>query len=220
MRDSAIIYRSFYEAIHEHSDEIQAEIWRAICEYSFDKKEANLTGVSKSIFTLIKPQLAANIKRFENGKKEKKKQTVSKTKAKPKQVGSKGEANKNVNANVNPNGELELESEFEISISISWERWLKFRSDIKKPFKSEDSKLLCFEKLKTLSGGSPKLAERIILQSIENGWQGLFEYKGSTATQPAYVSGVGSASSEQLAEFQAEQKRAAEARERRKQLES
>lgn len=182
MRDSAIIYRSFYEAIVEHSDEVQAEIWRAICEYSFDKKEANLTGISKSIFTLIKPQLAANIKRFENGKKEKKKQTVSKTKATPKQSRSKGEANKNVNANVNPNEVLE--SEFEIKIKSTWERWLLFRTEIKKAFKSEDSKKVCMENLKELSSGDPKVAEAIILQSIGNGWQGLFELKGGIPITP------------------------------------
>ena len=91
MRDSTIIYRSFYEAIKQLPKEIQAEIWEAICEYSLN------------IFTLIKPQLDANLKRYENGNKPKNKQIISETEAKVKQTRSKQEANANVNDNVNKN---------------------------------------------------------------------------------------------------------------------
>jgi hypothetical protein len=55
------------------------------------------------VFTLIKPQLDANQKRYENGNKPKVKQVISKQEAKPKQDVSKVEANVNVNDNVNEN---------------------------------------------------------------------------------------------------------------------
>lgn len=68
MRDSVIIYRSFYEAIKEIPNENQAEVWRSIFEYSLNSVDPILTGISKTVFTLIKPQIDANIKRRERGK--------------------------------------------------------------------------------------------------------------------------------------------------------
>lgn len=103
MRDSAIIYRSFYEAIKTLPKESQADIWGAICEFALNENEVELTGISSAIFTLIKPQLEANLKRFKNGKQPKNKQTISKTEAKPKQEEIKTEANNNNNVNNNNN---------------------------------------------------------------------------------------------------------------------
>jgi hypothetical protein len=103
MRDSLIFYRSFYEAINELPKETQAEVYHAIFEFSLNYKEIELSGLSKTIFTLIKPQLQANNKRFENGTKPKHKQNESKTEAKDKQDLSKSEANNNNNVNNNKN---------------------------------------------------------------------------------------------------------------------
>ena len=103
MRDSFIIYRSFYEAICDLDSESQAQVFKAICEYSLNFEEIELTGIAKTIFKLIKPQLDANNKRYENGKQPKFKQKISKTEAKEKQNISKIEANDNVNDNVNVN---------------------------------------------------------------------------------------------------------------------
>lgn len=69
MRDSVIFYRSFYEAIKELPVEMQSEVYSAIFEYSLNFDEVVLSGLPKAIFTLIKPQLDANNKRYENGKK-------------------------------------------------------------------------------------------------------------------------------------------------------
>lgn len=102
-RDSMVIYRSFYEAIKELPRENQAEVWEAVFELGFNHTEIVLNGLSKTIFTLIKPIIDANYKRWENGSKPKqhkseteagKKQNRSKTEAKPKQGDSKVEANK------------------------------------------------------------------------------------------------------------------------------
>ena len=86
MRDSMIIYRSFYEAIKELEKTDQADVWDAIYSYGLDFKEVELKGMAKVVFTLIKPQLDANIERYKNGKKSKteakRNQTISKTEAK------------------------------------------------------------------------------------------------------------------------------------------
>lgn len=103
MRDSFIIYRSFYEAICDLDSDSQAFVFKAICEYSLNFKEIELNGISNTIFKLIKPQLDANNKRYENGKQPKLKQGTTKTEAKRKQNGIKTEANKNDNVNVNVN---------------------------------------------------------------------------------------------------------------------
>lgn len=101
MRDSAVIYRSFYEAMDGLDPETKASLWEAICELSFNMKEIQLTGVAKNIFRLIKPQIEANIKRYENGLKPKQKQEQSKTEAKQKQEQSKHLTNDNDNVSVN-----------------------------------------------------------------------------------------------------------------------
>ena len=100
-RDSMIIYRSFYEAIKEIPKENQAEVWSAIYELGLNGNFVELTGISKTIFTLIAPQLEANYKKFINGSKPKTKQAISKTEAKDKLNKSKNEANVNVNDNDN-----------------------------------------------------------------------------------------------------------------------
>lgn len=77
-RDSFIFYRSFYEAIKEIPDEEQLNIYKAITEYALNQNEIQITGVSKAIFTLVKPQLDANFQKYLNGKKAKRKQNRSK----------------------------------------------------------------------------------------------------------------------------------------------
>lgn len=102
MRDSTIVYRSFYEAICELPKEVQADVYTALFEYALNFNEVELSGLAKTIFTLIKPQLDANMKRYMNGTTPKK-QTGSKVKAKEKQVESRTDANENENENENVN---------------------------------------------------------------------------------------------------------------------
>ena len=97
-RDSFIFYRSFYEAISELPKENQADTYNAIMQYALNQEEIELTGISKAIFSLVKPQLDANYKKYENGKQKK-----SKTEAKQKQTKSKIGTNVNENVNVNDN---------------------------------------------------------------------------------------------------------------------
>lgn len=44
-------------------------MFKAIADYSLDGIESELEGINKVVWTLIKPQLDANLKRFVNGKK-------------------------------------------------------------------------------------------------------------------------------------------------------
>jgi hypothetical protein len=129
MRDSLIFYRSFYEAIKELPKETQAEVYTAIFEYSLNFNEVQLSGLAKTIFTLIKPQLEANNKRFINGSKAKSKQDKSDTEAKPKQKESKTEANNNNNVNNNVNNneidilKFDLENCIKIFLQKTEQNW-------------------------------------------------------------------------------------------------
>jgi len=96
MRNSTIIYRSFYNAIKELPIEQQGVLWNAILDYALDQIEPTLSGIPNTIFNLIRPQLDANLRRYENGMK-------PKQKGKQKQTRSKAEANVNDNDNVNDN---------------------------------------------------------------------------------------------------------------------
>ncbi len=116
-RDSFIFYRSFFSATKHLNQVEKAQLFEAICSYALDGNLSLLEGTPQGMFELIKPQLDANRKRFENGCK--KKQKISKTEAKPNQKISKDEANVNVNVNVNHNEECKSESESELKSKIT-----------------------------------------------------------------------------------------------------
>lgn len=97
-RDSFIFYRSFYESIKELPETNQLNVYKAISNYALNQEEIELDGISKAIFSLIKPQLDANYKKYENGKQKK-----SKIEANDEQTISKIETNENENVNVNVN---------------------------------------------------------------------------------------------------------------------
>lgn len=123
-RDSFIFYRSFYEAIRELPRDIQGEVLTAIMEYGLDGATTeNLKPVARAIVTLIKPQIDANNKRFDNGKKggrppksktEEKpnnNQTITEEKPNNNQSETQPKPNKNVNDNDNDNKKEKLKKE-------------------------------------------------------------------------------------------------------------
>ena len=69
MRDGIIFYKSFYESITELSSESALKIYDAIFKYAFYDEVSELVGIEKAIFALIQPQLDANNKKYENGKR-------------------------------------------------------------------------------------------------------------------------------------------------------
>ena len=103
MRDSFIFYKSFYDSIKELDPQDQVQIYNAIFEYQFNCKEVELKGVCKSIFTLIIPQLEANNKRYENGKKGGRPKTKTKPNNNLTETKTKPNVNDNDNVNVNDN---------------------------------------------------------------------------------------------------------------------
>lgn len=152
MRESFIFYRSFFEAIADLPDETKGRIFCAISDYALNEKEPSLSGVEKSIFTLIKPQLDANNKRYENGKSggkhgvkggRPKTQNPKKTPPKP-QENPTQTPNDNVNVNVNENekgGYAFRGSVIKITMK-DWDTWEAkfFNSNYEKMYKYMDSR--------------------------------------------------------------------------------
>ena len=119
MKDSFIFYRSYFEAIQDLKEKDRVKVYEAICELSLNGNEIKLSGISNTIFKLIKPQIVANNERYENGRKggrpkktngyenEKpmvmKNSTFLKTKTKP-----NNNVNVNENENVNENVEVDI----------------------------------------------------------------------------------------------------------------
>ncbi len=103
-RDSFIFYKSFYEAIVETDAKTQNKVFNAICKKALYEEDTELTGTAKILYTLIKPQLEANNKRFSDGKRggRPKKETTGFEKIKTTGYENK-KPNNNVNVNVNDN---------------------------------------------------------------------------------------------------------------------
>lgn len=120
-RDSAIFYRSFYEAIDNLPSKSQKEqVYSAIFDFIFKNIEPELKGNSLSVWILIKPQLIANQIRYENGSR-------SKTEAKPKRTASEIQANKNVfNVNEECSNDNVIASQLEKLPPPSFETFFSF----------------------------------------------------------------------------------------------
>lgn len=69
MREAFVFYASFYEAIKDLDAEEYKQTVNALCEYALNDNELETSGIAKLIITMAKPQIDANNKRYENGKK-------------------------------------------------------------------------------------------------------------------------------------------------------
>ncbi len=61
-------------------------------------------------------------------------------------------------------------------------RFLAYRKEMGKPFRTQQGIDQCYKRLLELSGGNPHTAIRIVEQSIANEWQGLFALKQTHST--------------------------------------
>lgn len=68
IRDSVVIYRNLYEALQGVSDKSYKRIMNAILRYSLDGEDSELNGVEKAVFQMVKTQVDANNRKYENGK--------------------------------------------------------------------------------------------------------------------------------------------------------
>lgn len=101
MRDSVLFYRSFYDAVKNLPPEEFKKSVQAIMEYGLNEIEPDTDGIEKTVFLLTKPQIDANNRRYENGKrggKPKLNQIVSEKEPNCNQTITKPESKENVKA--------------------------------------------------------------------------------------------------------------------------
>lgn len=69
-RYSMVFYESFYRALVDMPDDVKLEVLNCAFEFAFYGNEIEMKNpVSKSLWMLIKPQIEANNRKAENGKK-------------------------------------------------------------------------------------------------------------------------------------------------------
>ena len=100
MRDSVVFYRSFYEAVKDLPPEEFKESVQAILDYGLDDKPPDKQGtIAHTVFSLVRPQIDANNRRFKNGckggKEPRRNQTRTKTEPNCNQTVTKPEPNPN-----------------------------------------------------------------------------------------------------------------------------
>lgn len=106
MRDSFMFYRSFFESFTELSQKDRLKLFDALCNYALNDVEPELSGIPAAIFVLLKPQVDANNRKYENAKKGGRpsgNQNETKDKPKENQNETKPKPNDNVNVNDNEN---------------------------------------------------------------------------------------------------------------------
>tara|TARA_R110002072_G_scaffold119148_2_gene251752 strand:- start:165 stop:812 length:648 start_codon:yes stop_codon:yes gene_type:complete len=183
-RDSFIFYRSFYESINHLPEDQQLQIYKAISSYSLDFKDVNLEGIPNAIFTLIKPQLEANKKRYLNGIKGAKHGVKGGKPKTPNKPQTNPKLTPNVNVNVNPNVECKLINENKNIILPNfikdnlWSEFLAMRKKLKAP-NTEMALNRILKKLRAFEQQNIGNGTLAIENSIENGWKGVFEPKAT-----------------------------------------
>lgn len=68
-QEAFLFYRSFYEATKNLPAELYKEIMMAIMEYALNGEEVDLSPMAECAFLLVKPQIDANNRKRENGRK-------------------------------------------------------------------------------------------------------------------------------------------------------
>lgn len=107
-------YRSYYDALKELPAEEFRDIVLAVCAYALDGEEAELSGVARSIFTLIRPTLEVGRSRAENrSRTEQTSISAEQTKNKPEQTQNKRKQTDNKQEQTRKEKEKEREKESE-----------------------------------------------------------------------------------------------------------
>lgn len=166
-RESLVFYRSFADAIRELEEKDQLEALWAVINYGLDGVEPEGKGAHKAIYTMAKPQIDANNKRYQNGSKGGKQKSTSEpnnkhnvTKPKPNtnQSASTTEPNDNVNVNDNVNEKKNIMCEANDLFERLWKKY---------PCKKGKGQVSDAQKKRLLAVGEPALVKAIERYSSE-----------------------------------------------------
>ena len=178
-------YKSYFSVAKELNDKDRLAFYDAIMNRQFCGIEPDLTGLLKLAYISQKHSIDAQVKGWED--KQGVKLTETEQYLHPTTGGVKG-AVKPPKVQVKEKEEVKEKEKEQVVLpflskefSNTWSDWLKFRSDIKKPYKSKHS---IEAVLKILGQNTEQTAIKMIEQSIANGWQGLFPLKNTNPNEP------------------------------------
>lgn len=191
MAEGFIFYASFYEAICELDESTQAKCYDAIMRYGLYGEEPTAGGIVSAVYKLVKPQIDANNKRREAGRKGGKapaKQTEangSKDEAnasKSKQTQAKEKEKVKVKDKVKEKDKDKRETPAAVIAQLPEElqecvqEFVKMRDRIKAPVTAYGLRKL-ISKAHKLADGRTEIIRDIFDQSTANAWKGVFEVK-------------------------------------------
>lgn len=205
MKKSFILHIDSLAVVPELTTEQQAELFLAIYNYHIGI-EKPLSKIVKIAFIPLKNQFDRDQKKYnsicernkKNGKKggRPKKQTDTKnpknpvafleTQNNPKNPSKPDNDNKKKKVNKKETENLifkEFENFFSEKLISVYKEFLQFRKEKKKAITvTQENRFI--KKLQKLSNNNSGVAEKILIQSIENGWIGIFEMKQKESTIP------------------------------------
>ena len=146
--ESFIFYASYYEALQSIPEQIRIVVYEEIMRYAlYVGYEPKIEGIGKACFDLIRPQIDANIKRRENGKKGAEygqkggRPVTKKPQENPKKTPKKPQENPketpNVNVNVNDNVNTDTDVSYKKTIKTRKKEDLE---NYEKPTKEENDR--------------------------------------------------------------------------------
>ena len=189
-RDGFVFYRSFAEALALVDEQTQLQCYRAIVNYGIYGIEPVLDGIALAVFTLVKPQIDANNKRYTSGTKggrprktPEEKPTVFKTKTEPKPKQNQTETKRKPKT-----AEIfeELKDKYEASLSNPMiqilSEWFSYKDSIKKPLGEKSVEHLIKQSIELERKYGYQKVCKCFEDSIKNGYQGVFFDKIESAT--------------------------------------
>lgn len=197
MNDGFIFYSSFYEAISELGPDDKLAVYEAICRYGLYSEVPDGNGIVSAIFKLVRPQIDANNKRREAGRRggDAKASNVIARLAEPVARSGNDVANcsngvaKEKGKEKGKGKEKEEKTPAAVIASLDategvrdkLREFAEMRTRIKKPMTARAVTLLWAE-LQKLSK-DPGEQEKILDQSILHSWQSVYPLKAEKARE-------------------------------------
>jgi len=174
-----VFHRSYFEASRDLPPEQKLALYDAIFSFAFYGVEAELSGLARALFTVIRPTLESSISNYQNGKKggrghskdEKNKGGFcEKTKGGFEKSQTNKDKDKDKDKDKNKNIDIPATLNTPEFLS-TWQDWQKHLSE-----KKAKTTPTAFQKqLKLLESWGVKKAIFALNKSINNNWQGVFE---------------------------------------------
>lgn len=67
--ETIVFYKSYYDAVSDLPEKMQLSLYKSIFSYTFEGLEPELSGMTNTIWKLIKPTIDASVLNYKNGKK-------------------------------------------------------------------------------------------------------------------------------------------------------